>query len=113
MSAKPPRRILVCGRGECTSRQVSRQCYDHLAELLAEYGLDDPTHPQATDCKMVSCLGVCVNGPIVMVHPEGVLYHKVNQDAMRRIVEEHLLNEKPVEDFILNRLRAKKRRRVK
>lgn len=42
------------------------------------------------------CLGPC-NGPHVLVYPEGIMYGKVTKDDVAAIVDEHLLDGKPVE----------------
>lgn len=49
-------------------------------ELLAQ-GLDD--HVQVTTC---GCLGLCDDGPILIVYPEGVWYRKVKASDMAQIV---------------------------
>ena len=43
------------------------------------------------------CLDVCELGPALVVYPEGVFYGKVTDADVPEIVEEHLLNNRPVE----------------
>ena len=38
------------------------------------------------------CLGLCNDGPIVIVYPEGTWYGKVTPNDVDEIVESHLLN---------------------
>jgi len=45
------------------------------------------------------CLGVCQQGPIMAVHPEGIWYYDLNEDKLDRIVEEHFKQGKPVMEF--------------
>jgi (2Fe-2S) ferredoxin len=40
----------------------------------------------------------------MVVYPEGVWYHHVDDQALRRIVEEHLEGGQPVEEYIFHRL---------
>ncbi len=46
------------------------------------------------------CLGPC-SGPHVLVYPEGVMYGQVKAEDVESIVEEHLLNDQPVERLML------------
>ncbi|WP_028534110.1 (2Fe-2S) ferredoxin domain-containing protein [Paludibacterium yongneupense] len=50
------------------------------------------------------CFAVCKQGPVMVVYPEGVWYRQVDIDAARRIVDEHLLQGRPVEALIFHRL---------
>jgi (2Fe-2S) ferredoxin len=43
------------------------------------------------------CLDICELGPSVVVYPEGVFYGGVQLADVPEIVEEHLVNNKPVE----------------
>lgn len=51
----------------------------------------------------VDCLRICEMGPIAVVYPEGTWYHSVTPDVMDRIIEEHLLEGNPVEEFVFAR----------
>lgn len=110
---KPKRRILVCGRGVCADRQVSLKTEEKFRQLMTDQGLDDMAHEKSVSCKLVNCLGVCMDGPIVMVHPDGVLYQAVGEADAEQIFNEHLLNDQPVERLMHRQMRPKPRRRVK
>ena len=43
------------------------------------------------------CMDICELGPSVVVYPEGVFYGKVQLSDVMEIVEEHLMNDRPVE----------------
>jgi len=59
--------------------------------LLAE-GLDDEV--QVTTC---GCMGLCDEGPVMVVYPQGVWYRKLQPGDVSEIVRSHLKNGKKVE----------------
>jgi (2Fe-2S) ferredoxin len=49
------------------------------------------------------CLMFCRGGLLAVVDPEGTWYHSVTVEACDRIIQEHLLEGKPVVDFAFAR----------
>lgn len=47
------------------------------------------------------CTGPCPLGPIVIVYPEGTWYHKVAQKDVEEIVDQHILQGKPVQRLMI------------
>jgi len=47
-----------------------------------------------------SCQGMCERGPNVCVYPQGVVYHRVGEEDVERIVAEHLRGGRPVEEIL-------------
>lgn len=43
------------------------------------------------------CLGSCDLGPTVLVYPDGILYTQVKPEDVPAIIEEHLINDIPLE----------------
>jgi (2Fe-2S) ferredoxin len=48
----------------------------------------------------VGCLRVCQKGPLMLVYPEGVWYSNVNLANLQRIVDEHFVGGRVVEDLV-------------
>jgi (2Fe-2S) ferredoxin len=48
------------------------------------------------------CFDICEFGPNVIVYPEGVFYGRVSLNDVNEIVEEHLVNNRPVERLRIN-----------
>ncbi|NWF37583.1 ferredoxin [Mariprofundus sp. NF] len=55
--------------------------------------------PDAVRVNRAGCLGVCIEGPVMVVYPEGVWYCNLNQSAIDRIIEEHFRGGRVVEEF--------------
>lgn len=51
------------------------------------------------------CLGQCAQGVTVVVYPEAIWYGHVRVEDVDRIVEEHLVGGRPVEDLRLPHMR--------
>ena len=86
--------ILVCGGTGCTSSgSVSIQ--QKFAESLEKNGLADEVKIVQT-----GCFGLCALGPVVIVHPDGTFYSRVEADDVDEIVTEHLLKGRVVERLV-------------
>jgi (2Fe-2S) ferredoxin len=96
------RHVLVCTGNFCAPDRRGRQIYSLLAELLEREDL--LFGPDRVKRGETPCLGVCSNGPIVVVYPEGIWYAEVTPTLLERIVVEHLKQGKPVAEAIFHRL---------
>ncbi len=77
--------VLVCAGTGCTSSN-SLKIMEEMETLLKDNSLDN-------EIKIVKtgCFGLCAEGPIVVVYPEGAMYTRVGVADVKDIVEEHLL----------------------
>lgn len=77
--------ILVCGGTGCTSSD-SAKIIEELDKLLVDKKLDNEIKVVQT-----GCFGLCEQGPIMVVYPEGTMYCKVKVTDVAEFVEEHLI----------------------
>lgn len=96
------RHVVVCTGGFCSPERAGRELYALLAELLQREGL--LFGAERVKRGETPCLGVCSEGPIVVVYPEGIWYYRVTPALLERIVVEHLKNGTPVDEAVFHRL---------
>lgn len=95
------RHLLVCVGPRCTEDGESQELFEMLGEKFKAAGIDGGE--LRVKRTRTHCFATCKSGPVMCVQPDGIWYYDVNEANLDRIIAEHLVGGRPVEDLIYHR----------
>ena len=99
--------LLLCAtanKAKCCDPALGSQTWNELKSVVRELDLENTQRPEGIVLRSkVDCLRVCERGPILVVWPDGIWYAEVSPSRIKKIIQKHIVDQQPVEEWILKR----------
>jgi len=92
------RHVFLCTGPNCCSAETGLAAWEALKKNIKDQNLG--LGPRACYRTKVGCLRICCHGPTMVVYPEGTWYHGMTEERIPRFVQEHLVNGRPILEWI-------------
>lgn len=86
--------VFVCTDGKTCPKQGAERVHDTLKKGAKAAGIKDHVR-----INHAGCMNQCGHGPMVVVYPEDIWYANVDARGAQRILLEHLIGGRVVEEY--------------
>lgn len=86
--------VFVCTTGKTCPKDGAVDVYEAMKKRAAERGLKGVVR-----INQAGCMNQCGHGPMVVVYPQDIWYGAVDVEGGVRIVDEHLVGGRVVEEY--------------
>lgn len=83
-AASGDKHIMICTGPYCSANKRAKTNIEKLRRLLDETGAD------TVSIETTGCMSMCGAGPNVVICPDEIIYHHVDEDVVKDIVRTHL-----------------------
>lgn len=94
--AAAQKHLFLCLGPDCCKTREGEATWDYIKRRVKDTGL------RAMRTK-AACFRICTDGPWLVVYPEGIWYSRVTPARFERILQEHLLKNEPVREWVAAR----------
>jgi (2Fe-2S) ferredoxin len=97
------RHVFLCIGDSCCSKEEGEQAWMALKNDLKEKNLSLSDGPSACYRTKTGCMRICMQGPILVVYPEGHWYCNMTADRMSEFVDRQIIKGEAIQEWIFAR----------
>ena len=105
MNQRISHHLLLCAtptKAKCCDPEIGAASWDALKQQVRELDLENPSRLQGIVLRSkADCLRICDHGPILLVWPDGTWYGGVTPERISSILQQHIIQGQPIEEWIL------------